>query len=183
MVLVVHADVRCESRLVRLLDGGRPVVLQAEFVAACGLLIGQVADAQTPRLVPWQAICEGLESVPAMQGALCNGGGRLLLRELDLGLRREVAGSGLQGAIGPEELVVRALHHHPRPRLPLVARHIEEPCSGGDVTLAGAWPHGRLAQVPSALLVGVSLAELEPLFKLPVPHVQVVVVLINVNVI
>ena len=182
MVLVVHADVGCESRLVRLLDGG-PVVLQAKFVAASRLLIGQVADAQTPRLVPWQPICESLESVPAIHGALSNRSGRILLRKLDLGLRREVAGSRLQCTIGPEQLVVRALHYHPRPRLPLVACYIEEPGGGGDVTLAGAGPNGGLTEVPSTLLVGVGLAELEPLLQLPVPQVQVVVILIYVNVI
>jgi hypothetical protein len=37
--------------------------------------------------------------------------------------------------------------------------------------------------MPSALLVGMGLAELEPLLKLLVPQMQVVVVLIYVNVI
>jgi len=63
--MVVSADVWCESRLVGKVGGG-PVVLKAEPVAARGLLVAQVADAQAPLLVSWQAICEGLERVPTM---------------------------------------------------------------------------------------------------------------------
>ena len=86
-LLVVSADFCCESRLIGEV-GGRPVVLKAEPVAARGVLVAQVADAQAPLLVPGEAICEGLERVPTMHGALSHGGGSFLLRKLDLGLRR-----------------------------------------------------------------------------------------------
>ena len=87
LLVVSAADVWCESRLIGEV-GGRPVVLKAEPVAAGGVLVAQVADAQAPLLVPGQAICEGLERVPTMHGALSHGGWSLLLCELDLGLRR-----------------------------------------------------------------------------------------------
>ena len=78
---------------------------------------------------------------------------------------------------------MRALHDHSRPWLSLVAWYINEPGGRSKLSLAGAGPRGGLAEMPSALLVGMGLAELKPFLQLLVPQMQVVVVFIDVNVV